>query len=95
MSRITSHVEVGSVVAEKTPDGGSFYRRDKYIHLTQQEWDKLFSLELSEEKIGKILLDENSQTPKFVGVEFYNGHSYIDIRHCVKRQTSIYHLARV
>ena len=63
--------------------GGSFYRRDKYIHLTQAEWEKLFSLTFDfENKPGpKILLDENALQPKFAQIEFYNGVPYLDIRH--------------
>ncbi len=70
------------VVFEHETGGGSFYRRDKYIHLTNAEWTKLFSLDFDFDKPEhKLLLADNALQPKFVKIEIYNGVSYLDIRH--------------
>jgi hypothetical protein len=83
-----TEIEVGNIVARKTVFGGTFYKGDKFVHLTHVEWEKLFSLDLDlhnpdpEQICGeKIVLDDNAEYKVFVQVEFYNGFSYIDVRH--------------
>ena len=78
-------LEVDEVVAHRGINGGGvFYRRDKYIRLTEAEWTKLFSADFDfDNPQPKILLEETDQNllNKFVQVEFYNGIAYLDIRH--------------
>jgi len=83
MARTTEVFEIDEIVVVRNDiGGGNLYRRDKYIYLTDEEWEKLFSLEFDfykQEK--KILLVENGLQPKFVKTEIYNGTPYLDIRH--------------
>ena len=89
MSRITSHIEVGAVVAEKRPEGGSIYKNDKFVHLSDYEWNKLFLLPIPEppnefnavSPITESILDETSATPIHVKLEVFGGIYFVDIRH--------------
>ncbi len=83
MAQTTGGFQVDEVFAHcDINGGGSFYRRDKYIHLTCAEWDKLFSLDFDfDNPQPKLLLAETDQLNKFVQVDFYNGVAYLDIRH--------------
>ena len=81
MAQTSDVFAVDGVIAHiDTEDGGTIYRRDKYIILSGEEWDTLFSVDFDFDNLQPTLpLLENGNIR--VGIDISCNVPLLDIRH--------------